>query len=386
MSEKSKNTQTAPVLTLEPSDVQILEAAPLTTQGNGELAAPLDDSSLTDEEKETVATFAEQIDLSDSALVMQYGAATQKKMADFSEKALENVRSQDLGEIGTLLTGVVGQIKGLTVDDGKNKGIFKKAANKLSNMKTKYAKAEANINEVCQTLEGHQVQLLKDSAMLDQMYDMNLTYFKELTMYILAGQQKLAETRACDIPKLQARAQETGLTEDAQAAQDLSAMCDRFEKKLHDLELTRMVSLQTGPQLRLVQNNDTQMAEKIQSTLVNTIPLWKSQMTIALGLAHSTQAAEAQRQVTDMTNELLKKNAEQLQIATVETAKETERGIVDIETLKSTNEMLISTLDDVVRIQEEGRQKRAEAEQELRNMENDLKGKLLEMSAKGSRA
>ncbi len=386
MSEKSKNTQTAPVLTLEPSDVQILEAAPLTTQGNGELAAPLDDSSLTEEEKETVATFAEQIDLSDSALVMQYGAATQKKMADFSEKALENVRSQDLGEIGTLLTGVVGQIKGLTADDGKNKGIFKKAANKLSNMKTKYAKAEANINEVCQTLEGHQVQLLKDSAMLDQMYDMNLTYFKELTMYILAGQQKLAETRACDIPKLQARAQETGLTEDAQAAQDLSAMCDRFEKKLHDLELTRMVSLQTGPQLRLVQNNDTQMAEKIQSTLVNTIPLWKSQMTIALGLAHSTQAAEAQRQVTDMTNELLKKNAEQLQIATVETAKETERGIVDIETLKSTNEMLISTLDDVVRIQEEGRQKRAEAEQELRNMENDLKGKLLEMSAKGSRA
>ena len=340
----------------------------------------LDDSVLTEEERRMVDTFAQQIDLTNSALVLQYGAGTQKKMADFSESALENVRSKDLGEVGDLLSGVVTELKSFDEEEEKGfLGFFKKASNKIESMKAKYAKAEENVNEIVKALEKHQVQLMKDTALLDKMYELNLTYFKELSMYILAGKKKLAEVRGTQLAQLTQKAQMSGLPEDAQAARDLESMCLRFEKKIHDLELTRMISIQTAPQIRLVQNNDTQMVEKIQSTIVNTIPLWKSQMVLALGVEHSAQAAEAQRQVTDMTNELLKKNAEKLKMATVETAKASERGIVDMETLKATNESLISTLDEVMNIQREGREKRAAAETELRNMETELKNKLLQI-------
>lgn len=376
MSNEFQDLSTTPTLTLDP-----FQTREKTTPAERQKEEPgLDESILTDEERRMVDAFAQQIDLTNSTLVLQYGAGTQKKMADFSESALENVRSKDLGEVGELLTGVVKELKDFDEEEEKGFfGIFKKASNKIENMKTKYAKAEANVNEIVKVLEKHQVQLMKDTALLDKMYELNLTYFKELSMYILAGKKKLQEVRGGELSALTAKAQASGLPEDAQAAKDLDSMCTRFEKKIHDLELTRMISIQTAPQIRLVQNNDTLMVEKIQSTIVNTIPLWKSQMVLALGVEHSTQAAAAQREVTDMTNQLLRKNAEKLKMATVETARESERGIVDMDTLKATNESLISTLDEVMNIQKEGRQKRAEAEAELQNMENELKKKLLQI-------
>ena len=376
MSNEFQDMSTAPTLTLDPFQTQEEKKTPVVQE-----EPALDDSILTEEERRTVDAFAQQIDLTNSAMVLQYGAGTQKKMADFSESALENVRSKDLGEVGELLSGVVKELK--TFDEEEEKGgffgIFKKASNKIETMKAKYAKAETNVNEIVKVLEKHQVQLKKDSALLDKMYELNLTYFKELSMYILAGKKKLAEVRGTQLQELLNKAKMSGLPEDAQAAKDLDSLCNRFEKKIHDLELTRMISIQTAPQIRLVQNNDTLMVEKIQSTIVNTIPLWKSQMVLALGVEHSAQAAAAQREVTDMTNELLKKNAEKLKMATIETAKESERGIVDMETLKATNESLISTLDEVMNIQREGRQKRQEAEEGLRSMEQELKAKLLEI-------
>lgn len=377
MSNDFQDMSTAPTLTLDPFQTQGQKQPPVE-QPKEEPA--LDESILTDEERRTVDAFAQQIDLTNSTLVLQYGAGTQKKMADFSEDALNNVRSKDLGEVGDLLSGVVKELRGFDEEEEKGFfGIFKKASNKIETMKAKYAKAEANVNEIVKVLEKHQVQLMKDSALLDKMYELNLTYFKELSMYILAGKKKLAEVRNTQLKELLDKAMLSGLPEDAQAAKDLDSMCNRFEKKIHDLELTRMISIQTAPQIRLVQNNDTQMVEKIQSTIVNTIPLWKSQMVLALGVEHSAQAAAAQREVADMTNELLRKNAEKLKMATIETAKESERGIIDMETLKATNESLISTLDEVMNIQREGRQKRAEAEEGLRSMEQELKAKLLEI-------
>ena len=376
MSNEFKDFDTAPTLTLDPFAVPEEKRTPAVQPED----PAMDDSILTEEERRAVDAFAQQIDLRNSTMVLQYGAGTQKKMADFSESALENVKSKDLGEVGGLLTDVVKELKNFDEEEEKGfLGIFKKASNKIESMKAKYAKAETNVNEIVKVLESHQVQLLKDSALLDKMYELNLTYFKELSMYILAGKKKLAQVRNTELRALQEKAQMSGLAEDAQAAKDLDAMCSRFEKKIHDLELTRMISIQTAPQIRLVQNNDTVMVEKIQSTIVNTIPLWKSQMVLALGVEHSAQAAEAQRQVTDMTNELLKKNAEKLKMATTETARQSERGIVDIETLKATNESLISTLDEVMTIQREGREKRQAAEAELRNMEAELKNKLLEI-------
>ena len=377
MSNEFQYLSTTPTLTLDPFQAQEEKRPPAEAEKQ---EPALDESILTEDERRTVDAFAKQIDLTNSAMVLQYGAGTQKKMADFSESALENVRSKDLGEVGELLSGVVKELKDFDEEEEKGFfGFFKKASSKIESMKAKYAKAEANVNEIVKVLEKHQVQLMKDTALLDKMYELNLTYFKELSMYILAGKKKLQEVRSTRLAELVSRAQASGLPEDAQAAKDLESMCERFEKKIHDLELTRMISIQTAPQIRLVQNNDTLMVEKIQSTIVNTIPLWKSQMVLALGVEHSTQAAEAQRQVTDMTNELLRKNAEKLKMATVETAKESERGIVDMETLKATNESLISTLDEVMNIQQEGRQKRREAEAELQNMERELKNKLLEI-------
>lgn len=345
-----------------------------------ELQETLDDTILSEEEKRQVEEFSRQIDLHNSTAILQYGVGTQKKMADFSGDALENVKTKDLGEVGEMLSGVVAQLRDFEEDEKGFLGIFKKPVNKLENLKTKYNKAETNVNKICEALEGHQVLLLKDISILDKMYDLNLTYFKELTMYILAGKKKLQETRETELPQLVEKAQRSSLAEDAQAARDLEALCDRFEKKLHDLELTRMVSIQTAPQIRLVQSSDTMMVEKIQSTIVNTIPLWKSQMVLALGVSHAEQAARAQREVSDMTNELLKKNAEVLKMAAVESAKESERGIIDMETLKTTNASLISTLDEVMKIQAEGREKRRTAEAEMKAMENELKEKLLEIS------
>jgi uncharacterized protein YaaN involved in tellurite resistance len=374
-----KNT-VVPSLTLDP----VTESAqPQTFAVNdGKVASvALEKSSLSPEEQRMVDNFADQIDITNSNVVLQFGAATQKKIADFSENALQNVRAKDLGEIGGMLTGLVTELKSFHVEEEEKGflGFFKKTSNKLNAMKAKYDTAQASVDKICTVLEGHQVQLLKDIAMLDKMYDMNLLYFKELSMYIMAGKQKLEQVRSTQLPELMAKASESGLPEDAQAANDLSSMCDRFEKKIHDLELTRMVSIQMAPQVRLVQNNDSMMTEKIQSTLVNTIPLWKSQMVLALGLAHSQQAIQAQREVTDMTNELLRKNADALKMGTIETAKESERGVVDIETLQYTNQSLISTLDEVMQIQEEGRQKRREAEQELGRIEEELKQKLLSL-------
>ncbi len=375
MSNDLNDLETTPTLTLNPFE----ESAPKPAEVKKEEPV-MDESVLSEEEKRMAEQFAKQIDLTNSSMILQYGAGTQKKMADFSETALENVRTKDLGEVGTLLGNVVQELKDFDEEEERGfLGIFKKQANKIQNLKAKYAKAEANINQICKVLENHQVKLMKDIALLDKMYELNLTYFKELTMYILAGKKKLKEVREGQLADMTMQAQGSALAEDAQAARDMESMCQRFEKKIHDLELTRMVSIQTAPQIRLVQNNDTVMVEKIQSTIVNTIPLWKSQMVLALGVAHSTQAAKAQREVTDMTNELLRKNAETLKMATIETAKESERGIVDMETLKATNESLISTLDEVMNIQQEGRRKRQEAEVEMQKLENELKEKLLQL-------
>lgn len=375
----------APELTLDPfgqaampQTKEELSAA----QSTAAVEEAIPEAELTPEERRMVDSFAEQINLTDSNMVLRYGAGAQKKIADFSEAALDNVKTKDLGEIGQMLSDVVTELKGFEIEaeDKGFFGFFKKSSNKLDSMKAKYGKAESNINQICKVLENHQIQLLKDIALLDKMYDLNTTYFKELSMYILAGKKKLNQVQREDLPRLMDKAQKSGLPEDAQAANDLASLCNRFEKKIHDLELTRMISIQMAPQIRLVQNNDTLMSEKIQSTVVNTIPLWKSQMVLAIGINHSEQAARAQREVTDMTNELLRKNAEVLKTATIETAKESERGIVDMETLKITNESLITTLDEVVRIQTEGRAKRQEAEVELRRMEGELKQKLLQMS------
>ena len=339
----------------------------------------VEEIELTEEEKKMVDQFVDKIEISNSNSILQYGVGAQKKISDFSQAALNEVRTKDLGEIGDILSRVVFQLKNF--EDGEEKkgvfGFFKKGKDKVTQMKINYENAENNIDEMCNILEHHQVQLLKDIAMLDRMYDINRTYFKELYMYILAGKKKLKKLEKEDIPKLQERAKETNNPQDAQELKDFVDLCNRFEKKLHDLELTKMISLQMAPQIRLIQNNDSLMAEKIQSTLINTIPLWKNQMVLSLGVAHATEAAKVQRQVTDMTNELLSKNADILKTSSIETAKESERGIVDIATLKATNESLISTLDEILNIQTEGRQKRREAEIELRNIENQLKEKLI---------
>lgn len=371
-----------PTLTFEPfgEEQKMAEEKQMLPQTEQE-APVFDESMLTEQERSMVDDFADKIQLNNSSQILQFGAGAQKKMADFSEKALDNVRTKDLGEIGDMLSNVVTELKSFDMEEEEKGflGMFKKSANKLTAMKAKYAKAEVNIEQICKLLEQHQVQLLKDIAVLDKMYELNRTYFKELSMYILAGKKKLAKVEREDLAGLQRKAQESGFPEDAQAANDLAALINRFEKKLHDLELTRMISIQMAPQIRLVQGSDISMTEKIQSTLVNTVPLWKSQMVIALGIAHSGQAAKAQREVTDMTNELLRKNAANLKMATIETARESERGVVDIETLKVTNESLISTLDEVMKIQTEGRQKRQEAEKELNRIENELKQKLLSL-------
>lgn len=371
----------APTLTLDPFQMDTKEEVASVEQARPAEKPVFDDSMLTDAEKKMVDDFAKQIDLHNSAAILQYGAGAQKKMADFSESALANVRTKDLGEVGDMLSSVVTELKSFDTEEEEKGflGLFRKSANKMTAMKAKYEKAETNVSKICKVLENHQVQLMKDVAVLDKMYELNKTYFKELSMYILAGKKKLDYVRDTELPALIKKAQESGLPEDAQVARDLDALCGRFEKKLHDLELTRQISLQTAPQIRLVQGNDTMMVEKIQSTVVNTIPLWKSQMVLALGVAHSADAAKAQREVTDMTNELLRKNAQTLKMATVETAKESERGIVDMETLKATNESLISTLDEVMRIQQEGHQKRMEAEVEMQKIEDELKQKLLQI-------
>ena len=340
-------------------------------------------AELSAEEQETVNEYVNNIDINDSQMVLQYGAGVQKEIANFSEAALGNVRNKDLDEIGELLTGVVTELKDFDAVEEKGGflGLFKKAGNRMTAIKAKYDKAEKNINNIVKVMEGHQVTLMKDIAMLDQMYETNLKYFKELSLYIVAGKEKLKEAREVELPKLLAKAEESGLPEDAQAAKDYASMVDRFEKKVFDLELTRNISMQMAPQIRLIQSNDTVMTEKIQSTLINTIPLWKSQMVIAIGLDHSQDAARAQREVADATNELLKKNAEALKMASIETAKESERGIVDIETLTQTNQTLIETFDEVMKIQSEGRTKRAEAEVELQRIENEMKAKLIEVSS-----
>ena len=335
---------------------------------------------LTEAEKKMVAEFSSKIDLKNTNLVLQYGSGAQKKIADFSESALDNVRNKDLGEVGELLSSVVAELKCFDEEEQKGfLGIFKKASNGIETMKAKYGKAEANVNTMVEVLEGHQVQLMKDTAMLDKMYEINKNYFKELNMYILAGKDKIEQVKNIELPALIAKAQRSGLQEDAQEVNDMKAMVDRFEKKIHDLELTKTISLQMAPQIRLIQSNDTVMAEKIQSTLVNTIPLWKSQMVLALGMNRSVEAAKAQQAVTDVTNELLKKNAAMLHQSTVETAKASEKSIVDINTLTETNKLLIQTLDEVMQIQAEGKEKRKQAEIELNRIENDLKNRLLEM-------
>ena len=353
-------------------------------QATAEEAPKMEEVELTEEEKKMVADFASQIDITNTQMVLQYGASCQKKIADFSESALGSVRTKDLGEVGDMLTSVLGELRAIG-DEEESKGLFgffKKSGDKLSAMKAKYDKAEANVDRIAEELEKHQITLLKDAAMLDKMYQLNLIYFKELSMYILAGKQKLKEALEVELPRLREKAERSGLPEDTQAVRDFAEMCNRFEKKIYDLELTRTVALQMAPQIRLIQNNDTVMSDKIQSTLVNTIPLWKSQMVIAIGLSHATDAAKAQHQVSDMTNELLKKNAEALKVATIETARESERGIVDIETLQTTNQTLISTLDEVLKIQQEGRAKRASAEVELAKLESDMRKKLLELSSR----
>ena len=369
--------QKAPTLTLDPFG----EEKAAVAEKEPEPLVKEEEVNLSPEERRMVEEFAAKIDLHSSNMILQYGAGAQKKMADFSETALENVRTKDLGEVGEMLASVVSELRTLEEEE-EDKGFFsffKKSGNKLANMKAKYEKAEGNVERICDALESHQIQLLKDIAMLDKMYELNVTYFKELSMYIAAGKRKLEEVRNTEMAQLEAKAKGSGLPEDAQAVSDLSSLCNRFEKKIHDLELTRAVSLQMAPQIRLVQSNDTLMSEKIQSTIVNTIPLWKSLMVLAIGVENSAKAAKAQREVTDMTNALLRKNAETLKMATIETAKETERGIVDMETLKATNESLIATLDEGMKIQTEGKEKRRAAEVELNRMEGELKQKLLEI-------
>lgn len=367
-----------PNLTFEP----FKDEAPIVkVEEEAKQVEALDDSFLTEEEKKMVDEFVEKIDVTNSNSILQYGVGSQKKIADFSETALNNVKTKDLGEVGDMLTNVVCELKSFeSIEEKKGfLGLFKKTSEKLTQMKAKYDKVEGNINKICGMLETHQIQLLKDIAMLDKMYEINKTYFKELSMYILAGKKKLQKLENEDLPILVERAKLSGLPEDAQSTNDFVALCNRFEKKIHDLELTRMISLQMAPQIRLVQNNDSLMSEKIQSTIVNTIPLWKSQIVLALGVAHSNNAAKVQNEVTNMTNELLRKNAETLKMSTIQTAKESERGIVDIETLRNTNESLITTLDEVLRIQTEGREKRKAAEVELQNIEEQLKNKLLSL-------
>ena len=375
--------EAVPTLTLEPElDTPATPAPPVVEPAKPE-AEPvkLDDSMLTEAEKKVVEDFSKKIDIMDSNLVLQYGAAAQKNVAGFSENALASVRTKDLGEIGESLSELVVELKGFGEEEEKKGlfGLFKKAGNKLESMKAEYSKVEANVDRISRELEQHQVVLMKDVAMFDQMYELNLKYYKELTMYILAGKKKLEAVRTTELPALKAKAEQTGAQEDAQRYNDMAQMCDRFEKKLHDLELTRMISVQMGPQTRLLQNNDILMVEKIQSSLVNTIPLWKSQMVLALGMEHSRQATAAQSAVTEMTNELLKKNADLLKMGTIETAREAERSIVSIETLQHTNQQLISTLDEVLNIQRDGAAKRKAAEVELGRIEGELKQKLMEL-------
>ena len=378
----------APELTLTPNLAEPTAGAQTLSQpmtnlstamDNGAGASALDDSMLTEEEKESVEAFSRQIDLSDSTMILSYGSGAQKKMADFSEAALANVRTQDLGEDGDLIAGVVTELREFDATEEKGLfGFFKKGANKIESLRNRYDKAEANVDRIVKTLQDHQMKLMKDAATLDKMYELNLTYFKELTMYLLAGKRRLEEVRTSDLAQLVERARQTGRAEDAQAAQDMEAKCTRFEKKLADLDLTRTIAMQTAPQIRLVQGNEMTMIEKIQTIIMHTIPLWKSQMVLALGIANASEALRAQTAVTDMTNELLRKNADMLQATTVGVARESERGIVDIETLKHTNESLIKTFDEVMQIQEDGRRKRAEAEAEMRRMEGELKQKMLE--------
>ena len=375
--EYSFDETITPNLTLEPELEPVVETTLVAQPEAVQTPEPV----LTPEEQAMVAAFAEKIDVENTNQILQYGAGTQKKMADFSDTALATVRTQDLGEVGDLIVDVVGELKGFETEEKKGLlGFFQKKVDQLENMKNRYAKAEQNVAKIGNALQEHQVRLLKDSAVMDKMYEQNLAYFKELTMDIMAGKQKLQEVRSGKLVELEEKAKQTGLAEDAQAARDLADKLNRFEKKIHDLELTRAISMQTAPQIRMIQNNDTVMVEKIQTTLMNTIPLWKNQMVLALGIAHSTEAAQAQRQVMDITNALLKQNAEKLHMASIETAKEAERGIVDIETLKATNAKLIQTFDDVLKIQADGRAKRLEAENEMARMENDLKIKLLEIS------
>ena len=390
MSENAKQAQEMPEirLTLTPDEVreennEKLEELEQKQEKQVSTKDPLESIVLSESEKATIDSFSQQIDITKSDITLQYGAAAQKKVSDFSDAALKNIRTKDLGEVGKLLNDLVVELKDFDGDDDEKKGffasLFDKGQDKATRFKIKYDSAEKNVEKVASMLEEHQITLLKDIALLDELYERNNRNSKELAMYILAGRKKLTEVREKQLPELIAKAKASGLPEDAQAANDLENKCDRFEKKLHDLELTRTISMQTAPQIRMIQNNDTTMIEKIQTTIVNTIPLWKSQMVLALGIAHSTEAAQAQRQVTDLTNELLKKNAETLHLASVETAKESERGIVDIETLKKTNQELIQTLDDVMKIQQEGREKRQAAEADMRRMENELKTKLLEI-------
>ena len=375
---------TVPTLTLTPvlENAPAPEAVTLTATADQLAQQPgIDDSVLSVEEKAMVRTFAQQINVRDSATILQYGAGAQKKMADFAETSLATVRTSDLGETGDLIADVVSELRGFDATEEKGLfGFFKRGASKLDNLRTRYDRAVANVEKIAGAIQQHQMKLMKDAAMLDSMYDLNLTYFKELTMYILAGKQKLEEVRNGELAQMVEKARVSGLTEDAQAAQDLESMCLRFEKKIADLELTRMIALQTAPQIRLVQNNEVTMVEKIQTTLVNTIPLWKSQMVLALGIASTAEAVRAQNAVTDMTNELLRKNAEKLHTSTVEVAQASERGVVDLETLRNTNDTLIKTFDEVMAIQEEGRKKRAEAEAEIARMEAELKQKMLEVA------
>lgn len=373
----------APTLTFD-AEAEAVDAAAtqMAAAASQAVRQEPEEAILSPEELRQVEEFSKKIDITNNKAIMTYGVGTQKKMADFSEKTLESVRTKDMGEVGDMITGLVTELKNFDVDEQEKgiKGFFKKKSNQLQEMKIKYAKVETNVNEISNKLEEHQVTLLKDVEVLDRMYDLNLNYYKELSMYILAGKKKLKEVRETELPQLQQKAQQSGLPEDAQRAKDLAEQCDRFEKKLHDLQLTRTVAMQTGPQIRMIQSSDQVMAEKIQSTIVNTIPLWKNQMVIAIGIEHSTQAAKAEREVNDMTNALLRKNADKLKQATVESAKEAERGIVDIETLKHTNEMLISTMDEVMTIQTEGKQKRAAAEKDLAAIEAQLREKLLQAS------
>lgn len=374
------NEQKMPTLTLNPFEAEETKASmsqhpSLEQAANAEIV-----QQLTEEEQKMVDDFASKIDITDSKTIMTYGAATQQKMADFSDRALDNVRTKDMGEVGDLLTGVVRELKGFNEEEEKGiKGFFKKQGQKLETMKMKYDKAEVNVNRIVAMLEEHETRLMKDSATLDKMYDMNLTYYKELTMYILAGKKRLAQAENEILPQMRDKAEKSGLPEDAQAARDYAEMCERFSKKLVDLELTRTIAMQTAPQIRMIQSNDMQMVDKIRSTVVNTIPLWKSQMVIALGIQNATEAAKAQQAVTDVTNQMLQQNAAALKTATIETEKASQRGIVDLETLNKTNQSLISTFDEVMKIQAEGREKRKQAEAEMVRMENELKAKLLEV-------